>query len=67
MFLHLFGGFPGKMVKQGLMAKEAVKKFSPSPSIETRHDNVKNAEFGLSFSREFDVVLRALDDLDAQR
>lgn len=49
------------------MAKEAVLKFSPSARIEAHHGNVKNGEFGLSFIRKFDMVLNALDNVDARR
>lgn len=52
---------------QALMAREAVLKFNPEAKIVAHHGNVKEAQFGLSFVRKFDIVLNALDNVDARR
>lgn len=49
------------------MAKEAVLGFNPAAKIEAYHGNVKDARFGLPFIRKFDIVLNALDNVDARR
>lgn len=59
--------FVFELWKKALMAKEAVLKFNPSARIEAYHGNVKDAQFGLSFIRKFDIVLNALDNIDARR
>ena len=52
---------------QALMAKEAVLKFNPGARIVAHHGNVKESQFGLPFVRSFDIVLNALDNVDARR
>lgn len=52
---------------QALMAKEAVLKFNPEAKILAHHGNVKELQFGMSFVRKFDLVLNALDNVDARR
>ena len=55
------------VVSQALMAKEAVLKFNPGARIVAHHGNVKESHFGLPFVRSFDIVLNALDNVDARR
>lgn len=55
------------MYLQALMAKEAVLKFNPMARIVAHHGNVKESQFGLPFIRAFDIVLNALDNVDARR
>lgn len=66
---HMYTISPRDMLflLQALMAKEAVLKFNPSARIVAHHGNVKGAEFGLTFIRKFDIVLNALDNVDARR
>ncbi|CAM9189780.1 unnamed protein product, partial [Laminaria digitata] len=52
---------------KALMAKEAVLKFNPKARIVAHHGNVKESQFGLPFVRKFDIVLNALDNVDARR
>lgn len=49
------------------MAREAVLKFNPEAKILAHHGNVKEPQFGMSFIRKFDLVLNALDNVDARR
>ncbi|CAN0588907.1 unnamed protein product, partial [Ectocarpus sp. 12 AP-2014] len=50
---------------KSLMAREAVLKFNPEARIVAHHGNVKEAKFGMAFIRKFDLVLNALDNIDA--
>lgn len=52
---------------KSVVAREAALRMCPEANIVAYHDNVKNPRFGPSFLREFDVVLNALDNLDARR
>lgn len=54
-------------LRQALMAREAVLKFNPQARIVAHHGNVKEAQFGMAFIRKFDLVLNALDNIDARR
>ena len=49
------------------MAREAVLKFNPEARIVAHHGNVKETKFGMAFIRKFDLVLNALDNVDARR
>lgn len=49
------------------MAREAVLKFNPAAKMDAHHGNIKDARFGLQFIRKFDIVLNALDNIDARR
>lgn len=49
------------------VAAEAVKQFRPSAHIIAHHGNVKDAKFGVDFFSRFDVVVNALDNLEARR
>ena len=42
-------------------------KFNPNCSIKHYCDNVKKPEFGVGFVSKFDIVMNALDNLDARR
>lgn len=54
-------------LRQALMAREAVLKFNPEARIVAHHGNVKESKFGMAFIRKFDLVLNALDNVDARR
>lgn len=49
------------------VAAEAVKCFAPNAKIVAHHGNVKDAKFGVDFFSQFDVVVNALDNLEARR
>mmetsp|Transcript_54099 Transcript_54099/g.126318 ORF Transcript_54099/g.126318 Transcript_54099/m.126318 type:complete len:592 (+) Transcript_54099:75-1850(+) len=52
---------------KSVVAAEAVKQFRPEAKIISHHGNVKDSEFGLEFISKFDVVVNALDNLEARR
>lgn len=49
------------------VAAEAVKQFRPDAKIVAHHGNVKDSQYGLEFVSQFDVVVNALDNLEARR
>jgi ubiquitin-like 1-activating enzyme E1 B len=49
------------------VATEAVLKMNPHCSIKHYCDNVMKPEFGVSFVKQFDVVMNALDNLAARK
>lgn len=49
------------------VAAEAVKQFRPDAKIVAHHGNVKDSKYGLEFVSQFDVVVNALDNLEARR
>lgn len=49
------------------VAKESALRFNPTAKIIAHHANIKNPEFGSSFFKKFDIVMNALDNLDARR
>lgn len=52
---------------KSLIAAGVASSFNPSISIKPYHANIKEARFGWEFFSGFDVVLNALDNLDARR
>ncbi|KAJ6441848.1 ubiquitin-activating enzyme E1-like protein [Purpureocillium lavendulum] len=52
---------------KALVAKEAAQKFNPNVRIVAHHANIKDAEFTVSWFREFKIVFNALDNLEARR
>eukprot|EP00441_Pelagodinium_beii_P013725 CAMPEP_0197662142 /NCGR_PEP_ID=MMETSP1338-20131121/52247_1 /TAXON_ID=43686 ORGANISM="Pelagodinium beii, Strain RCC1491" /NCGR_SAMPLE_ID=MMETSP1338 /ASSEMBLY_ACC=CAM_ASM_000754 /LENGTH=589 /DNA_ID=CAMNT_0043239861 /DNA_START=74 /DNA_END=1843 /DNA_ORIENTATION=+ len=49
------------------VAAEAVRQFRPNAKIVAHCGNVKEAAFGVEFFSKFDVVVNALDNLEARR
>jgi len=49
------------------VAAEAVRQFRPAARVVAHHGNVKDARFGVEFVSKFDVVVNALDNLEARR
>ena len=49
------------------IAKESALRICPEAKITSYLDNVKRPLYGLDFIKQFDVVLNALDNLDARR
>merc|ERR1711988_780867 len=52
---------------KALVARETVLKFNPDVHIVAHHANVKDSRFGLEYFQQFDLVMNALDNLDARR
>ena len=50
-----------------VIAKESALRICPDAEITAHFGNVKSPEFGPDFIKQFDVVLNALDNLDARR
>ncbi|KAG2182557.1 hypothetical protein INT43_007488, partial [Umbelopsis isabellina] len=49
------------------VAKESALRFNPSVNIVSHHANIKDKEFSIEWFKGFDLVLNALDNLDARR
>ncbi len=49
------------------VAAEVVKRFNPDVNIVAHYGNIKDAQFGVSYFESFNVVLNALDNVDARR
>lgn len=52
---------------KALIAAKAAETFNPDIKVTAFHDNIKSARFNTSYFSKFDVVLNALDNLDARR
>ncbi|KAH8096136.1 SUMO activating enzyme [Aureococcus anophagefferens] len=52
---------------KAVVAREAVVAFNPLCSVEALHANIKEPRFGLAWFGGFDVVVNALDNVDARR
>ncbi|CAL1710842.1 unnamed protein product [Somion occarium] len=61
--------FRKKDVKQSkaLVAAKTASAFNPNVRITPIHGNIKEPQFDISWFRGFDIVLNALDNLDARR
>ncbi|KAG0044685.1 E1 ubiquitin-activating protein uba2 [Gryganskiella cystojenkinii] len=49
------------------IARESALEFNPNVNIESRHQNIKDQEFSVEWFKGFDLVMNALDNLDARR
>jgi len=49
------------------VAKESVLCFNPNVNIRSHHANIKDAQYHVRWFKQFDLVLNALDNLDARR
>ncbi|OZJ04144.1 hypothetical protein BZG36_02843 [Bifiguratus adelaidae] len=49
------------------VARETALNFNPKAQIISHHANIKDAQFNVDWFRSFDIVLNALDNLDARR
>jgi ubiquitin-like 1-activating enzyme E1 B len=49
------------------VAREAVMAFNPDAKVTAHHGNVKSPEFGVRYIETFDIVMNALDNVDARR
>lgn len=52
---------------KSLVAASVAGPFNPHVEIHPYHGNIKESQFGYDFFKGFDVVLNALDNLDARR
>ncbi|KAI8600010.1 putative ubiquitin-like activating enzyme [Dissophora ornata] len=49
------------------IAKASALAFNPNVNIVSRHQNIKEQEFSVDWFKNFDLVMNALDNLDARR
>ncbi|CAE6446057.1 unnamed protein product [Rhizoctonia solani] len=61
--------FRKKDVKQSkaLVAAATAQPFNPSVKIHPIHGNIKEPQFDVGWFKQFDIVMNALDNLDARR
>ncbi|KAL6299391.1 hypothetical protein BKA93DRAFT_807192 [Sparassis latifolia] len=61
--------FKKKDVKQSkaLVAAKTASAFNPNVRITPIHANIKEAQFDVAWFRQYDIILNALDNLDARR
>ncbi|GAA5895351.1 hypothetical protein JCM6882_006228 [Rhodosporidiobolus microsporus] len=52
---------------KAVVARETALKFNPHVNIEALHRDIKDADFPVAYFQQFDMVLNALDNLDARR
>lgn len=52
---------------KAIVAGNAAKQFNPDITVVSYHDNIKSPKFNLSYFEKFDLVLNALDNIDARR
>ncbi|GAA5948296.1 hypothetical protein JCM3765_001357 [Sporobolomyces pararoseus] len=52
---------------KSIVARETALKFNPNVSIKALHRNIKDSDFNVEYFKSFDLVLNALDNLDARR
>ncbi|SPO24871.1 related to ubiquitin-like protein activating enzyme [Ustilago trichophora] len=52
---------------KSLVAKQTASSFNPLPNIVAYHANIKEPRFGVAYFQSFDLVMNALDNLDARR
>ncbi|ORZ10296.1 hypothetical protein BCR41DRAFT_378361 [Lobosporangium transversale] len=49
------------------IARASALTFNPNVNIVSRHQNIKDQEFSVDWFKSFDLVMNALDNLDARR
>ncbi|KAN0061620.1 E1 ubiquitin-activating protein uba2 [Thecaphora frezii] len=52
---------------KSIVAKQTASAFNPLVNITAHHANIKQSRFGIHYFASFDIVLNALDNLDARR
>eukprot|EP01038_Epipyxis_sp_PR26KG_P011518 gene11518-15431_t len=52
---------------KAVVAAQATKHFNPDIEIIPYHSNIKDAQFNVDFYAKFDIILNALDNVDARR
>ncbi|CAG8627457.1 1051_t:CDS:2, partial [Paraglomus brasilianum] len=48
------------------VARESALKFNPNVNIKSHHANIKDPEFSVEWFKSFDIVMNALDNLEAR-
>ncbi|ORX50334.1 hypothetical protein BCR36DRAFT_290400 [Piromyces finnis] len=49
------------------VARQSALEFNPNVNIIAHHDNIKDPQFNIKWFKSFDIVMNALDNLDARR
>lgn len=52
---------------KAVVAAEAAMRFNPDFQVIAHHANIKDSKFNISYFSKFDLVLNALDNVDARR
>jgi ubiquitin-like 1-activating enzyme E1 B len=52
---------------KSLVASDIARKFNPEVKIKPHHGNVKDPKFGITYFKKFDLVLNALDNVEARK
>ncbi|KAJ1032523.1 hypothetical protein NDA16_000546 [Ustilago loliicola] len=52
---------------KSIVAKQTASSFNPLVNIVAHHANIKEPRFGVAYFQRFDLVMNALDNLDARR
>ena len=52
---------------KSIIAAQAARRFNADLQVTAYHDNIKNPQFNINYFSQFDVVLNALDNVDARR
>lgn len=52
---------------KSLVASEIARKFNPEVNIKPHHGNIKDPKFGIPYFKKFDLVLNALDNVEARK
>ena len=52
---------------KAVVAAAAARSFNPDVQINAHYGNIKDPKFGISYIGGFNVVLNALDNIDARR
>ncbi|CAB4412123.1 unnamed protein product [Rhizophagus irregularis] len=55
------------MKSKAEVARESALKFNPNINIIAHHANIKSPRFNVEWFKSFDIVMNALDNLDARR
>lgn len=53
--------------EKALVAVESAKAFNPDVKLVAHHGNVKTSQFGISYIKQFDIVMNALDNISARK
>lgn len=54
-------------MSKAVVAGKAATAFNPDLKVNSYHDNIKSAKFNLAYFEKFNLVLNALDNIDARR
>jgi len=52
---------------KAIVAGNAAKRFNPDLTVVSYHENIKNPKFNMKYFEKFNLVLNALDNIDARR